>query len=61
MFRWFIEEQDEILGGQPWIYGLGEPNRKHVETIVQYSFEQGLIGRKITMEERSIDTVAARL
>jgi 4,5-dihydroxyphthalate decarboxylase len=50
-FRSFVEEQEEIFDGDPWIYGLGESNRKNVETLMEYSFEQGLIGRKMTMEE----------
>jgi 4,5-dihydroxyphthalate decarboxylase len=57
-FRSFLEEQEEIFGGDPWIYGLGEANRKNVETLMQYSFEQGLIGRKMTMEELFIDATS---
>jgi 4,5-dihydroxyphthalate decarboxylase len=50
-FRHALEEQEDILGKDPWIYGLGERNRKNLETLVQYSYEQGLIGRKIPLEE----------
>jgi len=45
---WFLhtlEEQEELLGPDPWIYGMGEQNRKNVETLMQYSFEQGLMDR----------------
>lgn len=45
-FRHFVEEQEEILGSDPWVYGLGDANRKNLETLMQYSVEQGLIGRK---------------
>ena len=31
-FRSFVEEQEEIFGSDPWIYGLGESNRKNLET-----------------------------
>ena len=58
-FRSFLEEQDEIFGADPWIYGLGESNRKNVETLMQYSFEQGLISRKMTMEELFIESTSA--
>lgn len=58
-FRSFLEEQEEIFGGDPWIYGLGKSNRKNVETLMQYSFEQGLIGRKMAMEELFIDPTPA--
>jgi 4,5-dihydroxyphthalate decarboxylase len=57
-FRHFLEEQEEILGKDPWIYGLGEVNRKALETLMQYSQEQGLLGRKISVDELFINTVA---
>ncbi len=50
-FRHFLEEQEEILGKDPWVYGLGEANRKTLETLMQYSHEQGLIGRKLSLDE----------
>ncbi len=57
-FRSFVEEQEEIFGSDPWVYGLGEANRKNVETLMQYSYEQGLIGRKMALEQLFIDTTA---
>ena len=50
-FRHALEEQEEILGTDPWAYGLGEANRKNLETLTQYSCEQGLIGRKMAPGE----------
>ena len=50
-FRQALEEQDELLGQDPWIYGLGEQNRNNLETLMQYSFEQGLIGKKLPIDE----------
>lgn len=55
-FRHTLEEQEEILGRDPWIYGLGEQNRKTLETLMQYSHEQGLLGRKIPLEELFVNT-----
>jgi len=55
-FRSFLEEQEEILGSDPWIYGLGEVNTKNLETLMQYSQEQGLIGRKMSLDELFINT-----
>jgi 4,5-dihydroxyphthalate decarboxylase len=55
-FRHFLEEQQEILGTDPWVYGLGDANRKNLETLMQYSVEQGLIGRKIVLDEIFINT-----
>ena len=57
-FRHFLEEQEEILGKDPWIYGLGEVNRKALEMLIQYSQEQGLLGRKMSVDELFINTAA---
>jgi 4,5-dihydroxyphthalate decarboxylase len=55
-FRYFLEEQEDILGKDPWPYGLSEINRRTSETLIQYSQEQGLLGRKMTLEELFINT-----
>jgi 4,5-dihydroxyphthalate decarboxylase len=57
-FRSFLEEQEELLGHDPWVYGLGEINRNSLETLMQYSREQGLLGRKMSLEELFIHTQA---
>ncbi len=49
-FRGPLKEQQEILGNDPWPYGL-EKNRKTVETLAQYLHEQGLIKKKPAIEE----------
>lgn len=45
------EEQRSLLGPDPWRYGLSESNRRNLETIVRYSYEQGLISRMPSLEE----------
>jgi 4,5-dihydroxyphthalate decarboxylase len=45
------EEQESILGLDPWEYGLTDKNRKNLETLVGYSHEQGLIKKKPTLEQ----------
>jgi 4,5-dihydroxyphthalate decarboxylase len=55
-FRTFLEEQEELLGADPWPYGLGEINKRALETLMQYSQEQGLLGRKMTLDELFINT-----
>jgi len=50
-YREAWEEQQEILGRDPWEYGLTERNRHTLETLVGYSHEQGLIRRRIPLEE----------
>jgi 4,5-dihydroxyphthalate decarboxylase len=45
------EESRSIFGDvDPWRYGL-EENRKTIETLVQYSHEQGLIPKRYALEE----------
>ena len=50
-YRESWEEQQAILGRDPWEYGLTERNRHNLETLVGYSHEQGLIRRRIPLEE----------
>jgi 4,5-dihydroxyphthalate decarboxylase len=57
-FRHFLEEQEEILGSDPWVYGLGSENRKNLDTLMQYSMEQGLLGTKMSLDELFISTEA---
>ena len=54
--RTAFEEEREVLGPDPWAYGLGAANRKNLETIIRYSHQQGLIGRKMSLEELFVDT-----
>jgi 4,5-dihydroxyphthalate decarboxylase len=55
-YREAWEEQDEILGRDPWEYGLSPRNRKNLDTLVGYSHEQGLISRRIALEELFLET-----
>ncbi len=57
-FRYFLEEQEELLGADPWVYGLDEVNKNALETLMQYSQEQGLLGRKMTLAELFVSTEA---
>jgi 4,5-dihydroxyphthalate decarboxylase len=48
MLAWSIDEMEkerEALGPDPWAYGLAA-NRHILETLVQYTYEQGLISKK---------------
>jgi 4,5-dihydroxyphthalate decarboxylase len=45
------EEQEQILGPDPWEYGLSDRNRHTIETLVGYSYEQGLTKRQIPLDE----------
>jgi 4,5-dihydroxyphthalate decarboxylase len=59
-YREAWEEQEAILGRDPWEYGLSERNRNNLETLVGYSYEHGLIGRKIPLDELFLDVSVGR-
>jgi 4,5-dihydroxyphthalate decarboxylase len=52
------EEERKVLGSDPWVYGLGEANRKNLQTIMGYCRQQGLIRKDWTVDELFIDTDA---
>lgn len=54
--RTALEEQWEILGRDPWSYGLNPANRKNLATVQRYAFEQGLIKRMVPLEQLFVDT-----
>lgn len=49
-FRDPVKEQNEILGADPWAYGL-RPNRHVVETLMTFLYEQGLAGARLPIED----------
>ncbi len=49
-FRGPVEEQREILGDDPWPYGL-EKNRHVVAALMDYLYEQGLVKEKLEVEK----------
>ncbi|MGB9043623.1 MAG: hypothetical protein WCC81_14265, partial [Pseudolabrys sp.] len=57
-YRDVWEEQERVLGADPWEYGLTDKNRKVLETLVGYSHEQGLIKKRPSLEQLflSVDT-----
>ena len=50
---WFAQEFEEtikLMGDNYWPYGI-EENRKTLETLFRYSYEQGLSNKQLTIEE----------
>ena len=50
---WFAQEFEEtkrLMGDNFWPYGI-EPNKKTLETLFRYSYEQGLSNQKLSIEE----------
>src|SRR5262245_2180005 len=54
--RTAIEEQERLLGPDPWVYGLGAANRKNLETVLRYTHQQGMISRTWPLDELFADT-----
>ncbi len=50
---WFLpalEEQREVLGPDPWVYGF-DSNRHVLETAAEYAYEQGLTTRRLEVRD----------
>jgi 4,5-dihydroxyphthalate decarboxylase len=45
-----LQEQKAVFGADPWPYNL-EDNRKALEAVVRYEFEQGMIKKRPAIEE----------
>ena len=54
------EEQEKILGPDPWEYGLTGKNRKNLETLIGYSHEQGLIKQKPAVDDLFLNVSQGR-
>jgi 4,5-dihydroxyphthalate decarboxylase len=54
--RTAVEEQQDILGPDPWQYGLTDANRKNLETIQRYVHQQGMVSKPRSLEELFDDT-----
>ncbi len=59
-YREAWEEQEEILGSDPWEYGLTDRNRHTVATVAGYSCEQGLTRRQWTPDELFVSVFQGR-
>ncbi len=59
-FRHYLDTERELLGPDPWEYGLGEANRHNLETAIGYSHDCGLISRRLAPDDIFIDPFAGR-
>jgi 4,5-dihydroxyphthalate decarboxylase len=59
-YREAWEEQEQILGKDPWEYGLGERNAQNFERLVSYSHEHGVIRRPIPLDELFLNVSEGR-
>jgi len=54
--RTALEEQEEVLGADPWSYGLTGANRRNLETVQRYTYQQGMIGKMLALDALFADT-----
>jgi 4,5-dihydroxyphthalate decarboxylase len=59
-YREAWEEQEDILGPDPWEYGLGERNRHNIETLAGYSHEQGLTRTRLGADDLFVSVFQGR-
>lgn len=46
----YFEQERTVFGGNPYIYGI-EANRRSLDALTRYSYEQGLTSRLMSLEE----------
>ena len=54
--RTAVEEQEQLLGRDPWAYGLTPANRKNLETMQRYVHQQGMVSKVRPLDELFDDT-----
>jgi 4,5-dihydroxyphthalate decarboxylase len=59
-YREAWEEQEKILGPDPWEYGLTDGNRHTLEVMAGYSQEQGLTRRRMPLDELFVSVFQGR-
>ncbi len=59
-YREAWEEQEELLGVDPWQYGLTEQNRRNFETMVQFSYEAVCIREQMSLDDMFTSTDQGR-
>jgi 4,5-dihydroxyphthalate decarboxylase len=54
--RTAVEEQEALLGRDPWSYGLTPANCKNLATVQRYCHQQGLIKSLVPLDQLFADT-----
>ena len=50
-YREVWEEQEELMGTDPWEYGLTPRNVHTLDTLAGYAYEQGMTKKRLTMDD----------
>lgn len=59
-YREAWEEQEDILGNDPWEYGLTDNNSKQLDMLAGFSFEQGLVAKRPSLDDLFLDVSQGR-
>ena len=54
--RTALEEQEAVLGRDPWAYDLTPANRKNLETVLRYTYQQGMISNMLSLDALFAET-----
>lgn len=56
IWQWALQLQREVMGPDPWRYGLDDSNRAAVQTAIRYCYEQGLTTTMPSVESLFVQT-----
>ena len=59
-YREAWEEQEALVGKDPWEYGMTEKNIHNLETLVTYSHEQGMMKNKMSLDQLFLNVEQGR-
>ncbi|MCC2097864.1 MAG: ABC transporter substrate-binding protein [Hyphomicrobiales bacterium] len=59
-YREAWEEQEEVIGKDPWEYGLSDLNRNTLDTMIGYSHDCGLIRQRFSVNDLFLDVGQGR-
>jgi 4,5-dihydroxyphthalate decarboxylase len=59
-YRHAWDEQQKLFGPDPWEYGLSDKNRNTLDTLVGYSYEQGMLKRRWPLDELFLNVSQGR-
>jgi 4,5-dihydroxyphthalate decarboxylase len=59
-YREAWEEQEALLGTDPWENGLTDRNTKQLEMLSMFAHEQGLTNRRLSLDELFLDVSQGR-
>lgn len=59
-YREAWEEQEEIIGTDPWEYGASERNINNINTLAGYAYNSGLTKRRYTFDDLFVPVFQGR-